>query len=190
MICLGQTKEKGNIEITPVIGFSTSYNIGSFIFGSPPINGLQLGLYGNYYLNNRWSLKSGILYQRMGFNKVDFFIFSSDYKEKSNYITIPLTVNYHFGSNRNWYFNYGASLGFLTKIEGNYNDGNGYVDINNISNPIQFGINSGIGYKFNISPNLTMVIDNSNMIGLTDSTEQKNAKNFYMSFNLGFVIKI
>ncbi|WGD33752.1 porin family protein [Olleya sp. YS] len=189
-LCIGQTRDKGNIELTPIIGYSASYNIGSFIFGSSPSSGIHIGVYGNYYLNNRWSLQSGLLYQNMGTEKVKFFIFSDDYKEKSNYLTIPLIVNYHFGANRNWYFNYGVSLGFLTKIEGNYDDGNGYVDIIDIGNPIQFGLNSGIGYKFEISPNLTIVIDNYNMIGLTDTTDQRNAKNFYMSFNLGAVFKI
>ena len=32
-----------------------------------------------------------------------------------------------------------------------------------------------------------MVVENSNLIGLTDSTEQRSGKNFYMSFNIGAV---
>lgn len=128
--------------------------------------------------------------KKMGTNDVDFAIFSSEYSERTNYITVPLTVNYHFGTKRNWYVNYGIGVGFLTNAEANYNDGNGFVDINDLANSTQFGINGGIGYKFKISPNFLMVVENSNLIGLTDSTEQRSGKNFYMSFNIGAVIKI
>ena len=85
--------------------------------------------------------------------------------------------------------NFGIGVGFLTNTEANYNDGNGFVDINNLANSTQFGINGGIGYKFEISPKFLIVIENSNLIGLTDSTEQKSGKNFYMSLNCGAVFK-
>lgn len=190
LLCNGQTREKGNIELTPIVGYSTSYQLDSFLFGSSAVSGIQLGIYGNYFFNNRWSLRTGLLYQKMGTNDVDFAIFSSEYSERTNYITVPLTVNYHFGTKRNWYVNYGIDVGFLTNAEANYNDGNGFVDINDLANSTQFGINGGIGYKFKISPNFLMVVENSNLIGLTDSTEQRSGKNFYMSFNIGAVIKI
>ena len=190
LLCNGQTREKGNIELTPIVGYSTSYQLDSFLFGSSAVSGIQLGIYGNYFFNNRWSLRTGLLYQKMGTNDVDFAIFSSEYSERTNYITVPLTVNYHFGTKRNWYVNYGIDVGFLTNAEANYNDGNGFVDINDLANSTRFGINGGIGYKFKISPNFLMVVENSNLIGLTDSTEQRSGKNFYMSFNIGAVIKI
>ena len=190
LLCNGQTREKGNIELTPIVGYSTSYQLDSFLFGSSAVSGIQLGIYGNYFFNNRWSLRTGLLYQKMGTNDVDFAIFSSEYSERTNYITVPLTVNYHFGTKRNWYVNDGIGVGFLTNAEANYNDGNGFVDINDLANSTQFGINGGIGYKFKISPNFLMVVENSNLIGLTDSTEQRSGKNFYMSFNIGAVIKI
>jgi len=189
-LCNGQTREKGNIELTQIVGYSTSYQLDSFLFGSSSVSGIQLGIYGNYFFNNRWSLRTGLLYQKMGTNNVDFSIFTNEYSERTNYITVPLTLNYHFGIKRNWYVNYGISVGFLTNAEANYNDGNGCIDINNLANSTQFGMNGGIGYKFKISPKFLMVIENSNLIGLTDSTEQRSGKNFYMSFNIGAVFKI
>ncbi|MBL7558990.1 outer membrane beta-barrel protein [Olleya sp. YSTF-M6] len=190
LLCSGQTREKGNIELTPIVGYSASYQLDSFLFGSSSVSGIQLGIYGNYFFNNRWSLRTGLLYQKMGTNNVDFSIFTNEYYERTNYITVPLTVNYHFGSKRNWFLNYGIGVGFLTNAEANYNDGNGFVEINNLANSTQFGINGGIGYKFKISPNFLMVVENSNLIGLTDSTEQRSGKNFYMSFNIGAIFKI
>ena len=190
LLCNGQTREKGNIELTPIIGYSASYQLDSFLFGSSSVSGIQTGIYGNYFLNSRWSLRTGLLYQKMGTNKVDFSIFTNEYSERTNYITVPLTVNYHFGTERKWYINYGIGIGFLTNAEANYNDGNGFVDINNLANPTQFLINGGIGYKFEIMPKFLVVVENSNLIGLTDTTEQRTGKNFYMSFNIGAVFKI
>lgn len=190
LICNGQIREKGSIELTPIIGYSDSYQLDSFLFGASSVSGIQFGIYGNYFLNNRWSLRTGLLYQKMGTNTVDFFIFANEYSERTNYLTIPLTINYHFGTRRNWYINYGVGIGFLTSAEANYNDGNGYVDLNDLANPTQFGINLGIGHKFNILPKFLVVIENSNFVGVTDTTEQKVGKNFYLSFNIGAIFKI
>lgn len=183
-------REKGDIELTPILGYSASYQLPTYLFGSSPVSGIQLGIYANYFFNNRWSLRSGLSYQKMGTEGIDFLIFTDDYSERTNYITLPLTANYHFGTRRNWYINYGISVGFLIDAEANYNDGNGFVDINNLANSIQIGLNSGIGYKFNVSPKLIMLVENANLIGLTDSTSEGNRKNFYISFNIGAVFKI
>ncbi len=86
--------------------------------------------------------------------------------------------------------NYGISIGALINAKADYYDGNGFVEIKNLTNPIQFGINGGIGYKMKISPEFIVVVDNSNMLGLTKSTEEKKGNNFYMSFNIGVVFKI
>lgn len=190
LLCNGQARDKGNIELTPIIGYSASYQLDSFLFGSSSVSGIQLGIYGSYFFNDRWSLRTGLLYQKMGTNDVDFTIFINEYSERTKYITIPLTVNYHFGIKRNWFVNYGIGLGFLTDAEANYNDGNGFISINKFANSTQFGINGGIGYRFKISPKLLVVVENSNLIGLTDSTESQGGKNFYMSFNIGAVFKI
>jgi hypothetical protein len=189
-LSFGQIREKGHIELSPIIGYSSSNQLQSFLFGSSPVSGIQIGAYGNYFLNDRWSLRSGLLLQKMGAEKVEFGVFSNEYSEKTSYITLPITINYHFGGKRNWYINYGVSAGALTNAEADYHDGGGFVTIKDIANPIQFGINSGIGYKFEITPGFSLIIDNSNMVGLTRTTEEKKGTNFYMSLNLGVVYKI
>ena len=74
LLCNGQTREKGNIELTPIVGYSASYQLDSFLLGSSAVSGIQLGIYGNYFFNNRLSLRTGLLYQKMGTNDVDFAI--------------------------------------------------------------------------------------------------------------------
>lgn len=190
LLCNSQNREEGNIELTPIVGYSASYQLGSLLFGSSSVSGIQLGIYGNYFFNNNWSLRTGLLYQKMGTNNIDVSIFTNEYSERTNYITVPLTVNYHFGNERNWYVNYGIGIGFLTNAEANYNDGNGYIDINDLANSNQFGINGGIGYKFKVTPKFLIAVENSNFLGLTDTTNQRTGKNFYISFNIGAVFKI
>ncbi len=185
-----QIREKGAIELTPIVGLSTSYHIHSALFGSSPVSDFQVGIYGNYFFNDRLSLRSGLLYQKMGSKKIDVAIFNNDYSEKTNYLTLPLVINFHFGDSKKWYVNYGISLGALINAKADYYDGNGFVDIKDLAKPMQFGLNGGIGYKFEISPEFVIVLDNSNMLGLTKTTEEKKGNNFYMSFNIGVVFKI
>lgn len=181
-VSLSQIREKGTIELTPIVGYSTSSHIHAIYFGSSPVAGVQLGVYGNYFLNNRWSLRSGLLYQGMGTEKIYFAIFRSDYSERTKYITLPLTINLHLGSTRKWYANYGVSVGVLTSAKADYYDGNGYVDIKDVANPFQVGLNGRIGYKFEVSPKFSIAVDNSNMLGLTKTTEEKKGNNFLYEF--------
>lgn len=110
----------------------------------------------------------------MGANEIKFLFLNNNYSERTKYMSIPLTINYHFGANRAWDFNHGISLGILAHARGNFNDGNGFVDIKNISNPIQFGFIGGLGYKFEIMSEFLVFVENSNMIGLTDTTKEKS----------------
>lgn len=189
-LSMAQSEQKGTFELTPIVGYSASYQGGSFLFETSAVSNVQLGVYGNYFLNDRWSLRSGVLYQQMGSNNIDFPLFTSDYEERTSYLTVPVTVNYHLGSQRNWYLNYGVALGFLTDASANFDDGNGFVDINAVANSTQFGLTGGIGYRFNLLPNLMLLVENSNMLGLTDTTEQRTGKNFFVSLNLGAIFKL
>lgn len=193
LICLfgnSQIREKGTIEVTPIMGYSASFQLGSLLFGSSAVSGIQGGVYGDYYFNSRWSLRTGLLYQQMGTNNVDFSIFANEYSERTNYITVPLTVNFHLGRQRNWYINYGVAIGFLIDAEAKYNNGDEFSDITDLAKPTQFGINSGIGYRFKIAQELFIVLENSYLLGLTDTTKHRTGKNFYVSLNLGVLLKI
>lgn len=187
---MSQIREKGDIEFAPIIGYSASYHLHSVVLSAPPISGFQFGLYGDYFLNDRWSIRSGLLYQHMGTEKIYFAFFNSDYSETTNYITLPMTMNLHFGSTRKWYLNYGVSIGTLIGAKADYYDGSGYVDIKDIAYTFQVGINGGIGYKFEISPKFSIAIENANMWGLTKTTKEKKGNNFYMSFNVGGIFKL
>lgn len=189
-LCTAQISSRGDFEVTPVIGYSQSFFIHSLFFGGSSVNNVQLGVYGTYYLSDDWSLQSGLLYQNMGVKAFKFDIFEYNYSEKTRYFTLPVMIQRHFGNRNQWHVNYGASVGFLTSAKSDYHDGNGFIDIKNIARPVQLGLNSGIGYRFAVSPTMAILIENANMIALTKTSDETSGNNIYISFNIGAIFKL
>ena len=114
LLCNSQTREKGDVELTPITRYSSSSQLNTFLLSSSSVYEVQLGIYGNYFLNQWWSLITDLLYQKIGTNNGDFLTFIEEYSERTNYITVPLMVNYyHFGAKRHWCVNYDISVAFL-----------------------------------------------------------------------------
>lgn len=174
-----QLREKGTIEVIPQIGYSSSNYYGTSVVASDPVDGFTFGVGGDYFFNNRWSLRSGILFQTMGAQAYQIV-------EKLNYITIPVNANWHFGSTRKWNLNFGPSVGFLTSAKSNGED------IKELANTTQIGLSLGIGYKIEVSPKISILIDYQGLAGLNDISKSSdtNIKNNFGSFNLGLVFKI
>jgi hypothetical protein len=172
-----QQREKGTIEIIPQIGYSISGFSGSDASDDGAISSLNFGFGADYYLNNRWSIRSGLHYQTMG-TDIDNTILGL------SYLTIPLNANWHFGKTRKWNLNFGPSVGFLTYAK------SGDVDVKDAYNNIQVGLNVGIGYKFELTKKLGLLVDYQGMAGLTDAAKDLNVKNNYGSLNVGVVFKL
>ena len=77
-----------------------------------------------YYFSDRWGIKTGLIYDSKGW--ADGFVESFDNTGnpqiatadfKLNYLTIPVMANWHFGSTRKWYLNFGGYAGFLLNAE-------------------------------------------------------------------------
>jgi Outer membrane protein beta-barrel domain len=180
LIGFSQSREKGAIELTPVIGSaSANYYGDSQLQNNKPISSVNIGINGDYFFNNRWSLRSGIFLQTMG---TQF----SGYKETLKYVTIPVNANWHFGSTRKWNLNFGPSFGFLTSAEGNG------VDIKDKAVTFQLGLNYGIGYKIEVSKKFSVLLDIQGMSGLSEIAKDSpyTLKNVYSSFNVGGVFKL
>ncbi len=193
-----QLRAKGDTEITLKIGYSSANYYSTEELDNSPISGINFGIESDYFFNNRWSLHSGLLYQRMG-SKI-----SSNYKEKLSYLTIPINTNWHFGSTRKWYLNFGPSIGFLlsakAEIKGSefssfdpaFYGGGEDINIKDLVNTFQLGLNYGIGYKIFINDKFSLSIDYQGMTGLSDVPKESDftLKNVYSSFNVGGVIKL
>ena len=175
-----QTRAKGTIELTPQIGYSTANYYGDNAYSNTSsLSSVTYGIGADYFFTDRWSLRSGLLYQTMGAQ-------GSGIKEKLNYLTIPVNANWHFGSTRKWNLNFGPSVGFLLSAKDNS------TDIKDLANTTQIGINVGIGYKIEVSPKVSILIDYQSLTGLSDVSKDNNTtfKNSFGAFNLGAVFKL
>lgn len=74
-----------------------------------------------------------------------------DYKERINYLTLPVNANWHFGSTRRWNLNFGPSIGYLLSADGNGRD------LKDKFNKTQIGFNTGIGYKMEITNQISVM---------------------------------
>ena len=192
-----QTREKGTIEVAPIVGYASSVFYDSSYLENTSITSVNFGVNGDYFFNNRWSLRSGLLYQTMGserdFDSISvgpgYFdpAFADYYKIELNYLTLPLTANWHFGSTRKWNLNFGPSIGFLLSGK----DSLGNTSLNGL-NTVQIGLNFGIGYKIEVSEKFSILIDHQEMLGLSNITKgsYSDIKNIYGSFNVGGVFKL
>ena len=176
-----QLREKGTTELIPVIGSATSnyYGTTSSLLYNTPISSLNIGVQGDYFYSNRWSLRSGLLFQKMGSQ-------SPGYIEELKYISVPVNANWHFGSTRKWNLNFGPTLGLLTSATENG------VDIKSQANGFQYGLQVGIGYKLQLTDRFSILLDYQSMSGLSKVSKdsQNQIKNSYGSFDLGAVFKL
>ena len=169
---------KGDFEITTKVGTSTSRY---YISGNPSssLTSINYGINADYYLSKSWSVKSGILYQKMGGK-------SGVQNYEINYLNLPLNANWHFGATRKWNLNFGFTQSF--KINGSENQNILGAKVNNK----QSGLNVGIGYKIEISKNTGILLDYQFLSGLTNIAEGDiyEITNKVGNLNLGIVIKL
>ena len=182
-----QVKEKGTIEITPKIGFS-SFAEYSEKDTSGSNNGVEFGATVDYYFNNRWSLRSGLVADKMGSRIEDA---GNVYEDELNYLGIPINANWHFGSTRKWNLNFGLSPSFLTSAKFIENGSTTTIPDNAIES-FQLGLTYGIGYKIEINQRFGILIDSQFFNGLTNinKASQQRIQNSGYSFNVGGVIQL
>jgi hypothetical protein len=182
-----QIKEKGTFEITPKIG-SSSFSENNEGESTDSNAGVQISVTGDYYFNNRWSLRSGFVIDKMGGKYYSGF---DKYEDKLNYLSIPINANWHFGSTRKWNLNFGLSPSFLTNATTKYNGISQKIPSTDIES-FQLGFTYGIGYKIEITKQFGLLIDAQFFDGLTNINNASDARitNSGFSFNLGGVIQL
>ncbi len=188
MISRGNTQNAGAIEM----GFGFGYNMARVSTidgdrGTSYRSSFNGGVFGEYFFSDRWGLKMKLLYDRKGWSgiilKDDHPIsLVSDYQ--LNYITLPVTANYHLGMGRNWHITLGTYFGVLLhdKAVGSA------TATNEAFQPLDFGIALGIGYAFKIQGSTTFYLEWDAQDGLTDIFDNpsgKTIRNSRMSINVG-----
>ncbi|HTG66709.1 MAG TPA: porin family protein [Flavobacterium sp.] len=181
-----QIKEKGTIEITPKIGTSSFTEYDEDGNSTKFNSGVELGATVDYYFNDRWSLRSGLIFDKMGgkYDVGDPYL----WEDKLNYMTVPINANWHFGSTRKWNLNFGLSPSFLLSAKINDEE----IPSNTIES-FQLGLSFGIGYKIEVTKRFGILVDAQWFNGLTNINnmpESGEITNGGYSFNLGGVIQL
>lgn len=166
-------------EIIPNIGFSSATINFDDIAGSKVRFSLQAGILGDYYLNETWSIRSGISYFAMGQNNPNEDI-------NVDYLNVPINANWHFGKTKNWNLNFGGSFGYLLKGKLNNEDRKDQFK------PYQVALSFGLGYKFRVTDSFSVLTDIQGLFGLTNIYKNKSKlenTNLGSSLNIGGVLR-
>jgi len=102
--------------IEPFVGYSQS----TFIDGNVPmaayLRTYSLGVIGNYYFNDTWSIRSGIVKDRMGGSLFGIrvtspqgTVFLSSKVLEQEFVSFPIQANWHFGKRKRWNLAFGVS---------------------------------------------------------------------------------
>lgn len=191
-----QAQENGTIEVGAIGG--VSFVTVSDIQGNSASArvSFNFGASGEYYFSDRWGIKAGLIYDSKGWK--DGFINSldpagnsirTDADFKLNYLTIPVMANWHFGSTRKWYLNFGGYAGFLLNAEETAFG----TDVKEGLTSTDFGLALGIGYKFPITDNIKLTIEYQEQFGLIDTFENNTGDavtNRRSSFNVGALFNL
>ncbi|MEM6265598.1 MAG: outer membrane beta-barrel protein [Bacteroidota bacterium] len=180
-----QVRERGTLEVIPSLGYSSAtmvYDITVVIPGLTSRGAPRLAVTGDYFLNSRWSVRSGITFFGLGYGGK-----CATFYDHLTYLNIPLHANWHIGKKRKWNLNFGVSPGALISQHTNIPDpGNEYTRF-------QLALSYGMGYKIPVSSNAGLLIDAQGLYTLTNrykNLESNGTSATGVSINLGVVIEI
>lgn len=168
---------------------------GNFIDTKPTLNGFTGGLYINYNINKRLSIKSGIVYERKGFrdsfnatlaNGSSAGVFETG--NNLDYLVMPLLIRANYGNNINFFVNGGPYLGYLA----NQQSIDMYLPLSGkitggilTEKKIDFGISAGMGFAFPINDLLSISFEARNNLALISLVDGGKISNNSTNFILG-----
>ena len=177
--------DSGDFTLAPQIGLNLSNYTSSENLNNKIRVAFNAGVIAEYYFNNRWSLRTGLLYDSKGTKITES---GEDYIDKLNYIALPIHANWHFGSGRNWFLNFGPTLGFIASAKADIPEGE--IDIkDDLASTFDVGLGIGIGYKFNVSDTTEFYIQYQGYSGFISIIDADfNLLNATSAFNIGVIL--
>ena len=179
--------DSGDFTIAPQVGLNLSNYSSSENLSNKIRTAFNAGAIVEYYFSDRWSLRSWLIYDSKGTKITES---GDDYIDKLNYIALPVHANWHFGSKRNWFLNFGPTAGFLISAKADTPDGE--LDIKDHVNSFDLGLGLGIGYKFEVSENTEIYLQYQGYNGFISITDEFdfNLMNATSAVNVGAIFKI
>ncbi|MCA0131654.1 porin family protein [Winogradskyella alexanderae] len=193
-LTLNAQNDKGDFQLGANVGLSmVSVSEITGQNGTDPRFTANVALSGEYFLSEMWGIKTKLIYDNKGW--ADGFIFNEDTNVntttdfKLSYLTIPVMANIHFGSNYNWYVNFGPYVGLLLNVE----DTALGMDLTDSFKSTDFGLAYGAGYQFVAGETVKLFIELEFQTGFIDVFEinEGNAiTNSRVSFNFGALFNL
>lgn len=188
LVSISSAQSKGDVEFGVNVGYNSStVQVSRSYFQPDSGQGLNVGFSADYYFSDRWSIKGKLIYDQKGWDNGSFEDANGNYYATDfnlNYLTVPVMANWHFGSKRNWYLNFGPYVGFLMSAE----ETAGGVDVKEAFNSTDFGLALGIGVKIPVSDKLKISIEYEGQGGGSDIFKESNnyrVSNSRSSLNVG-----
>lgn len=177
--------QRGDITLAPTFGLNlTTFTSKAADFKmKTAFNG---GLIAEYYINEEFSIRSGMTYDALGAED------DMGNLDNLTYFNVPLNAAWHFGRDFNWYLNFGVSFAFLSDATREANDG-AEIDIKDLVKEFDFGFSLGLGYQYFISKNIALFLEVQNYTGLVDIVDFDDIpfsiRNSRTALNIGAIFK-
>lgn len=186
-ISTGNAQSKGNVEFGLNAGLSFSSISNTDYYSNTDINtSFNVGGSAEYFFSDRWGIKAKIIYDRKGWDngRVNYNAQTYGTNINTDYLTIPVMANWHFGGKRNWYLNFGSYVGFLVNAKETRFDN----DVKDTLNTTEAGLAFGIGVKIPVSNYIKIFIEYDVQSGFSDIFKENYDSNVFTSrgaFNIG-----
>ncbi len=181
-------QNKGDFEFGFHAGLNISNVAASNAENANSTIGFNVGGLAEYYFSEAWGLKMKAIYDQKGwgdgFFSDDNGTITTDFNV--NYLTVPVTANWHFGRTNNWYLSFGAYAGFLLSAEAQATG----LDVKDGFESTDFGIALGLGVKIPVSDFSKFIIEYDGQAGLSEvfiDNPGPTVRNGRSSINVGMV---
>ena len=164
--------EPGTFTLMPKVGLNMA-NV-TDLENTKMKAGAVAGVEAEYRASNLMGITAGVLYSMQGV-KAD----KGDYKEKLDYINIPILANFHVWKGLS--INAGIQPGFLVSAKADYGDED--EDMKDACESFDFSIPVGASYEWN-----SFVLDLRYNIGVTKiyKEDEGSSKNGVLAITLGY----
>jgi opacity protein-like surface antigen len=193
-----QINEVGKFYITPKVGYNMA-NVSKF--GGDPRSGINVGISGEYAINEMISVEPGIFYSMQG---TSFKVSSVKFALNNDYINVPILLKAYVADGFNIFV--GPQVGYLTGSKIKIKTGSSLldniagilgnsIDFGKYENDFDFAVVIGAGYQltngFSISANynlgLNKLLDVPKVtLGGSQFDFNPDAKNNVLQINVGY----